>query len=183
MRWQRQSYDAYRSAYEMAKANLAVGEAQFSSARKTAAHCRGNPAATQRNLGYCTIKSTGQRCPSIRSQGGTSGQTVVASLNAPSLFLIAKDLKRMQVWVSVNEAISAPFTRCQPVTISSVDAYPGQGIPRAKGEGKITSPHGPRSRNGRNENENGVTYTSVTSISHDNSSGRLLPISSQERTV
>jgi len=32
------------------------------------------------------------------------GQTVVASLSAPSLFLIAKDLKRIQVWVSVNEA-------------------------------------------------------------------------------
>ena len=32
------------------------------------------------------------------------GQTVVASLNAPSLFLIAKDLRRMQVWVAVNEA-------------------------------------------------------------------------------
>ena len=32
------------------------------------------------------------------------GQTVVSSLNAPSLFLIAKDLKRIQVWVSVNEA-------------------------------------------------------------------------------
>src|SRR3712207_7837844 len=32
------------------------------------------------------------------------GQTVVASLNAPSLFLIAKDLRRIQVWVPVNEA-------------------------------------------------------------------------------
>ncbi len=32
------------------------------------------------------------------------GQTVVASFNAPSLFLIAKDLTRMQVWASVNEA-------------------------------------------------------------------------------
>ena len=32
------------------------------------------------------------------------GQTVVSSLNAPSLFLLAQDLTRMQVWASVNEA-------------------------------------------------------------------------------
>ena len=32
------------------------------------------------------------------------GQTVVSSLSAPSLFLLAKDLSRIQVWASVNEA-------------------------------------------------------------------------------
>ena len=32
------------------------------------------------------------------------GQTVVSSLNAPSLFLIAEDLTKMQIWVAVNEA-------------------------------------------------------------------------------
>ncbi len=32
------------------------------------------------------------------------GQTVVAGLNAPSLFLLARDLSRMQVWAEVNEA-------------------------------------------------------------------------------
>ena len=43
------------------------------------------------------------------------GQTVVASLNAPSLFLLAKDLKQMQVWVSVNEADVGRIHPGQPV--------------------------------------------------------------------
>ena len=32
------------------------------------------------------------------------GQTVVASFNAPGLFLIAKDSRQVQVWASVDEA-------------------------------------------------------------------------------
>ena len=54
------------------------------------------------NLGYCTIKSPVKGV--IIDRRVNVGQTVVASLNSPSLFLIAKDLKRMQVWASVNEA-------------------------------------------------------------------------------
>ena len=49
------------------------------------------------------------------------GQTVVASLNAPSLFLIAKDLTRMQIWVSVNEADIGEVHAEQPVSFT-VDA-------------------------------------------------------------
>ena len=56
------------------------------------------------------------------------GQTVVASLNAPSLFLIAKDLSRMQVWVAVNEADVAKIYPGQPVTFT-VDAFRGFGYP------------------------------------------------------
>src|SRR5262249_3942637 len=51
------------------------------------------------------------------------GQTVVASLNAPSLFLIAKDLKKMQVWVSVNEADVGQIHVGQPANFK-VDAFP-----------------------------------------------------------
>ena len=53
------------------------------------------------------------------------GQTVVASLNAPSLFLIAKDLRRMQVWASVNEADIGHIHVAMPVRFT-VDAYPGE---------------------------------------------------------
>jgi HlyD family secretion protein len=53
------------------------------------------------------------------------GQTVVASLNAPSLFLIAKDLKRIQVLVPVNEADVGQIKPGQPVTFT-VDAFPGR---------------------------------------------------------
>jgi len=87
---------------------------------------------------------------------------VVASLNAPSLFLIAKDLKRMQVWVAVNEADIGKIRPGQPVTFT-VDAYPGETF---RGEvGKV--------RLNASMTQNVVTYT--VEIVTDNSDGRLLP--------
>ena len=118
------SYDAYQSAYETAKANVVVGEAAIQQAK--ASHRpgrRGAVARAQRNLGYCTITSPVKGV--IIDRRVNIGQTVVASLNAPSLFLIAKDLTRMQVWVSVNEADIGKVRAGQPVTFT-VDAFPGE---------------------------------------------------------
>ena len=56
----------------------------------------------QANLDYTTIKSPVEGV--IIDRRVNVGQTVVSSLSASSLFLIAKDLRRMQVWASVNEA-------------------------------------------------------------------------------
>ena len=88
-------YDTDLANCKAAKANVAVGKATI----------RENEAAlrmAKTNLGYTTIKSPVRGM--IIDRRVNIGQTVVASLNAPSLFLIAKDLRRMQVWASVNEA-------------------------------------------------------------------------------
>ena len=53
------------------------------------------------------------------------GQTVAASLQAPTLFSIAQDLAHMQVNAYVSEADIGRITPEQPVTFT-VDAYPGQ---------------------------------------------------------
>ncbi len=90
------------------------------------------------------------------------GQTVVSSLNAPSLFLIAKNLKRLQVWVSVNEADIGSIRPAQPVTFT-LDARPGETF-RGK-VGKI--------RLNATMTQNVVTYT--VEVITDNSSGKLLP--------
>jgi HlyD family secretion protein len=50
---------------------------------------------------------------------------VQSSFNTPSLFLLARDLKRMKVWASVNEADIGHVHVGQPVTFT-VDAYPGE---------------------------------------------------------
>jgi HlyD family secretion protein len=90
------------------------------------------------------------------------GQTVVSSLNAPSLFLIAKDLTRMQVWVAVNEADIGKIHPGLPVSFT-VDAFPGDTF---RGEvGKV--------RLNASMTQNVVTYT--VEIVTDNSTGRLLP--------
>src|SRR5262249_34829011 len=114
------------------------------------------------NLGYCTIKSPVKGV--IVDRRVNVGQTVVSSLNAPSLFLIAKDLKRLQVWASVNEADIGNIFSGQMVTFS-VDAYPGRVF---KG---IVAQDQPRLNASMNQNV--VTYTVV--VTTDNSDGKLLP--------
>ena len=79
------------------------------------------------NLGYCTIKSPVKGV--IIDRRVNIGQTVVSSLNAPSLFLIAKDLTPMQVWASVNEADIGRIRPGQPARFT-VDAFPGEDVPR-----------------------------------------------------
>ena len=154
------SYDAYEAAYQAAKANVAVGEAAILQARATVDHSEAALQRTSRNLSYCTIKSPVNGV--IIDRRVNIGQTVVASLNAPSLFLIAKDLTRLQVWVAVNEADIGRIHAGQPVTFT-VDAFPGENF---RGEvGKI--------RLNASMTQNVVTYT--VEILTDNSNGKLLP--------
>ena len=75
------------------------------------------------NLDYTIIKSPVEGV--IVDRRVNVGQTVVSSLNAPSLFLIAKDLRRIQVWASVNEADIGRIHVGMPVRFT-VDAYPGE---------------------------------------------------------
>jgi HlyD family secretion protein len=154
------SYDSYKSGYETAQANVAVGDAAIVQAKDAVAQAQATLQRAQRNLSYCTIKSPVKGV--IIDRRVNIGQTVVSSLNAPSLFLIAKDLKRMQVWVSVNEADIGNIHPGQPVSFT-VDAYPGQIF---RGEvGKI--------RLNATMTQNVVTYT--VEVITDNSSGKLLP--------
>ncbi len=153
-------YDSYQAAYETAKATVAVGEATIVQAEKAVLQAQASLDRTKTNLGYCTIKSPVKGV--IVDRRVNIGQTVVASLSAPSIFLIAKDLKRMQVWASVNEADIGSIHAGQPVSFT-VDAYPGQTF---RGEvGKI--------RLNASMTQNVVTYT--VEITTDNSDGKLLP--------
>ncbi|MCU0604220.1 MAG: efflux RND transporter periplasmic adaptor subunit [Desulfobacterales bacterium] len=154
------TFDGYRSAYEAAVANVAVGQAAILQARASLSQAEALFRRSQRNLGYTTITSPVKGV--IIDRRVNIGQTVVASLNAPSLFLIAKDLRRMQVWVAVNEADIGRIRTGQPVAFT-VDAFPGETF---RGEvGKI--------RLNASMTQNVVTYT--VEVVTDNSSGRLLP--------
>jgi len=154
------SYDAYKAGYETAKANLAVGDATLAQAKAAVTQAQAALERSQRNLGYCTITSPVQGV--IIDRRVNIGQTVVSSLNAPSLFLIAKDLTRMQVWVSVNEADIGNIYPRQPVTFS-VDAHPGQTFVGKVGKTRLNA----------SMTQNVVTYT--VEVVTDNSSGALLP--------
>jgi len=154
------SYDAYRAAFETARANVAVGEAAILQARANRAQAEAALTKARRNLGYCTIKSPVKGV--IIDRRVNIGQTVVASLNAPSLFLIAKDLKRMQLWVAVNEADIGKIHPGQAVTFT-VDAFPGERFQGTVGKARLNA----------SMTQNVVTYT--VEVLTDNSDGRLLP--------
>lgn len=154
------AYDSFKSALDSAIANKAVGEAAILQSKASLAASEAMLQKAQRNLSYCTIKSPVNGI--VIDRRVNIGQTVVASLNAPSLFLIAKDLRRMQVWVSVNEADIGKIHPGQAVTFT-VDAFPGEVF---KGEvGKI--------RLNASMTQNVVTFT--VEVITDNSSGKLLP--------
>jgi HlyD family secretion protein len=154
------SYDAYQAGYETARANVAVGRAAIAQARAAVSQSEALLRRAQRNLSYCTIKSPVKGV--IIDRRVNIGQTVVASLSAPSLFLIAKDLKRMQVWVAVNEADIGKIRPGLPVSFT-VDAFPGETY---RGEvGKV--------RLNASMSQNVITY--IVEVITDNSNGRLLP--------
>jgi len=153
-------FDAARSNFEVAKANLGVGKAAIVQAKGTVAQSEATLKRAQQNLSYCTIKSPVKGV--IIDRRVNIGQTVVASLSAPSLFLLAKDLTRMQVWVSVNEADIGRIKPGQPVTFT-VDAYPGEVFVGEVGKVRLNA----------TMTQNVVTYT--VEIITDNSNGKLLP--------
>jgi HlyD family secretion protein len=154
------TYDSYKSALDSAIASKAVSEAAILQAKALQAAAEAELKKAQRNLSYCTIKSPVKGI--VIDRRVNIGQTVVASLNAPSLFLIAKDLKRMQVWVAVNEADIGKIKPGQPVTFV-VDAYPGETFRGEVGKTRLNA----------SMSQNVVTFT--VEVITDNSNGRLLP--------
>jgi len=153
-------YDAAQSAYETAKANLEVGKAAINQAKKTVEQAKSTLQRAKQNLDYCTIVSPVRGV--IIDRRVNIGQTVVASLSAPSLFLLAKDLTRIQVWVSVNEADIGLIRPGQPATFT-VDAFPGQVFTGEVGKIRLNA----------TMTQNVVTYT--VEVNTDNVDGQLLP--------
>ncbi len=154
------TYDNYQFASEIASANLEVGRAELKQAEAAVIQAQASVEKAERNLGYCTILSPVDGV--IIDRRVNIGQTVVASLNAPSLFLIAKDLKRVEIWVAVNEADIGAIHAGMPV-LFTVDALPG-----ATFRGTVN-----KIRLNAAMTQNVVTYT--VEVKTDNPDGHLLP--------
>ncbi len=154
------SYDSYRAAFEIAKANVGVGEAAIVSAQAGVASAQAAVDRAERNLGYCVILSPVDGV--IIDRRVNIGQTVVSSLNVSSLFLLAKDLKHMQIWASVNEADVGSIRTGQHVTFT-VDAFPNRTF-----SGEVD-----KLRYNATMTNNVVTYT--VEIVVDNADETLIP--------
>jgi len=154
------NYDQYQANYEVAKANLAAAKAAVVQAIATIAQDKAALDTAQINLGYCTIKAPVKGV--IIDRQVNIGQTVVSSLSATSLFLLAKDLRRITVWVSVNEADVGNIFEGQPVTFT-VDAFPSREFQGRVGKVRLNA----------TMTQNVVTYT--VEVNTNNDDGKLLP--------
>jgi HlyD family secretion protein len=86
------------------------------------------------------------------------GQTVQASFNTPSLFIIAEDLKRMKLEVSIDEADVAQVVQGLQASFT-VDAHPGKTFPA-----KITRVNlGAKNLAGSSSNTAGISNSNVVS--------------------
>ncbi len=146
--------------YDSAQADLETKTPALDAAQAAVEVAKANLETAQTNVNYCTITSPVKGV--IVDRRVNMGQTVVSSLSAPSLFLIARDLTRMQLWASVNEADIGQIHAGQPVQFT-VDAFANTTF-----RGEVS-----QIRLNANMTQNVVTYTVV--VTTDNSSGRLLP--------
>lgn len=156
----RSTYEHYQADYRIAKANLGVAEAAIAQAEAEIAKAKAAVRRAERNIGYCTITSPVDGL--IIDRRVNIGQTVLANLNAPSLFLLAKDLKHMKIWAAVNEADVCRIHPGQNVTFV-IDALPEETFSGKVGKIRLNA----------SMTQNVVIYT--VEIDIDNLHGRLLP--------
>jgi HlyD family secretion protein len=148
-----QESDAAFAEAESAKAALSVAQSAITLAKA-------NLEEAQVNFSYTTIKSPVKGV--IVDRRVNLGQIVTASASAPSLFLIAKDLSRMQIWASVNETDVGQIHPGQRVRFS-VAAFPKDTF-----YGKVD-----QIRLNASMTQSVVTYTVVVVV--ENNGGKLLP--------
>lgn len=101
---------------DLSLAQIKTAEAQIETAKA-------NLKAAKINLNYTTIRSPVNG--TVVNRNVDVGQTVAASLQAPTLFTIAQDLTNMQVDTNVDEADIGRLKMGQTATFT-VDSYPGE---------------------------------------------------------
>lgn len=111
---------------DTAKANLKRAEAALAIARAGVTQARANLQSDETNLEKATIRSPIDGV--VLSRSVEPGQTVAASFQAPVLFTLAEDLRKMELLVDIDEADVGQVQAGQEVTFG-VDAWPGREYP------------------------------------------------------
>jgi len=127
-------YESYKATYDAALAQVSSVKAQIDaakskvrsaeisiiSAKATISHAQAALDQAKLNLSYTRIVAPVDG--TIISKEVEVGQTVAASLSAPTLFVIAEDLTKMEVIASIDEADVGKISETQKTSFS-VDAY------------------------------------------------------------
>ncbi len=164
---------------DVAESAVAQAEGEEAAARAAVAQAKANLDAVKTDLSKTDIKSPINGIVLVRSV--EPGQTVAASLQAPVLFTLAEDLKKMELHVAVDEADIGSVELGQSATFT-VDAFPSRQfhakITRvdfaSNNTQKSTSSSSSQSSGGSSATSTGVvTYETVLEV--DNSELLLRP--------
>ena len=145
--------DARQATFDLAKADVGNARALLAQREASLASARVDLARTEIRAPVDGV---------VIKRSVDVGQTVAASLQAPELFIIARDLRDMQVETSIDEADVGRIRLGQRATFT-VDAQPGRSF---GGEVKQV-------RKSAQNVQNVVTYTVLVTAS--NESGLLMP--------
>ena len=155
-----QQLDLAKANHDSAVAAVSAAEAQVTQAVAQAQQKQAALTVAQTNLDYTTIRAPIDG--TVIARNVDVGQTVAASLQAPTLFTIAQDLTKMQVYASTDESDVGMIKRGQVVTFK-VDAFP-----RDTFTGRVS-----QIRMNATTVQNVVTYNTV--IDFDNPELKLFP--------
>ncbi|MCC6588441.1 MAG: efflux RND transporter periplasmic adaptor subunit [Bryobacterales bacterium] len=163
----RQVLDTAQAAYDQAAAQVTQAEAQLKQVQSQAAasesqvaEARARAAQAQAAVRLSSINTsqTVIRSPIdgvVIARNVDVGQTVAASFSAPTLFLIAEDLTRMQVLADIDEADVGQLSNASKVRFT-VDAFPGETFTAEVGQIRLA----PQTV------QNVVTYTAVLNVAN-----------------
>lgn len=148
------TFDAARRDSEVATAEISVAQAMIESAKAVIIQREASLKQAEIDLERTRILSPING--TVISRTVDPGQTVAASLQAPELFKIAQDLRRIRIEAQVNEADVGAVAEGNVVSFT-VDAYPDRTF-----KGKVT-----QVRLSATELNNIVTYTVIIEASND----------------
>jgi len=116
-----QQLDQARASYDSARATVGAAAASVTQARAQVSQKAAAVAVAQTNLNYTLIRSPIDG--TVVARNVDVGQTVAASLQAPTIFTIAQDLTKMQVHAKTDESDVGNIEAGRPVEFK-VDAFP-----------------------------------------------------------
>src|SRR6267378_4540153 len=116
-----QQLDLAKSNYEAASASTGAAEANITQADAQVSQKEAAVSVAQTNLEYTVIRSPIDG--TVVARNVDVGQTVAASLQAPTIFTIAQDLTKMLVYAKTDESDDGNIKLGKAVTFK-VDAFP-----------------------------------------------------------
>ncbi len=155
-----QQLDMAKSNYDSAVAGSSAADALVKQSEAQVQQREAAVRVAQTNLDYTTIRAPIDG--TVIARNVDVGQTVAASLQAPTLFTIAQDLTKMQVYASTDESDVGAMRPNQLVTFK-VDAYPKENF-----SGRVS-----QVRMNATTVQNVVTYNTI--IDFDNPEMKLFP--------